>query len=394
MVRVSAAGAVSGEGSLPPLTRRQSRLLLFGIHLAVAFVHVGLTASIMIEEGAPWWTPTSALVLGVVPMLLNLRHSLAFASGRRPAGWYWTLTAMIVILAVPIPWWPYMWTYSGVYVIASAGLLLPGWAAVATTAVALTVNVGWYFVHFHDLWMAAGGWLWVVAYGLYALGVSVAGAAALFLSAWLTRALAELSAARAALAEAAVQGERRRILRDLHDLLGQSLSAVSLKGDLALRLLPRDPEAARAEMIGLVSVARTAIRDARTVARDTRRVSLRTEIDGAVALLAAAGVQADVRLAEEPMSSQVEELLAWAVREGTTNMLRHSEARRCWMRVDRQGDRVRLEMVNDGARAGGGEGSGLAGLSDRARALAGSVRSGLIGGGRFRLAVEAFGGDR
>ncbi|GAB3845858.1 hypothetical protein GCM10029963_24810 [Micromonospora andamanensis] len=112
-----------------------------------------------------------------------------------------------------------------------------------------------------------------------------------------------------------------------------------------------------------------------------------------MALLTAAGIHADVHVSAARVSRQAEELFAWAVREGTTNMLRHSEARRCWLRIERRTTTVRLEIVNDGARPGAANGSGLAGLDERARAAAGSVQSGLIGGGQFLLAVEAPGGD-
>jgi two-component system, NarL family, sensor histidine kinase DesK len=90
----------------------------------------------------------------------------------------------------------------------------------------------------------------------------------------------------------AIGQERLRVSRDLHDLLGQSLSAVSLKGDLAKRLLHRDLAAARAEIEGLTKVARGALRDMRAVTSDQHAVSLPTETDGATALLQAAGVEA------------------------------------------------------------------------------------------------------
>jgi two-component system, NarL family, sensor histidine kinase DesK len=186
----------------------------------------------------------------------------------------------------------------------------------------------------------------------------------------------------------AIGQERLRVSRDLHDLLGQSLSAVSLKGDLAKRLLHRDLAAARAEIEGLTKVARGALRDMRAVTSDQHAVSLPTETDGATALLQAAGVEARIDLDPLELPAAAEAVLAWAVREGVTNLLRHSEARVCSIPAVRRDGIVRLEIVNDGARPPTREGSGLAGLGERARALAGTVAAERTRDGRFRLAVE------
>ncbi|GIJ13267.1 hypothetical protein Van01_64810 [Micromonospora andamanensis] len=384
---------MSDDRSIPLLTNRQCRLFLVGVNVVFGGIFIGLSTINEGEADGRSWAFALLAALGVAELLLNLRHSFAFSEGRYPPGWRWTFAAMVVIFAVPLWWSPFQWTLSGNYLVASAWLLLPRWLAVVTTVSAAAATIGVYYAHYNEALWASGGWLGVVLYELYVLVVLVTGSGALFWSARLARAVHELSSARAALAEVAVQGERQRILRDLHDLLGQSLSAVSLKGDLALRLLSRDPAAAREELDGLVAVARTALRDSRNVSREAQRVSLRSEIDGAVALLTAAGIHADVHVSAARVSRQAEELFAWAVREGTTNMLRHSEARRCWLRIERRTTTVRLEIVNDGARPGAANGSGLAGLDERARAAAGSVQSGLIGGGQFLLAVEAPGGD-
>ena len=176
--------------------------------------------------------------------------------------------------------------------------------------------------------------------------------------------------------------------RDLHDLLGHSLSAVSLKGDLALRLLHSDPPAARAEIASLTEIARDTLHGVRTVTSDEHTVSLRTETEGAAALLSAAGIDARIDLNLTDLPPLVDNVLAWAVREGVTNVLRHSQASTCSITAGRGNGHARLEIVNDGVRAPSGEGSGLAGLTERATALAGSVSAGPIGDGRFRLLVE------
>jgi two-component system, NarL family, sensor histidine kinase DesK len=117
-------------------------------------------------------------------------------------------------------------------------------------------------------------------------------------------------------------------------------------------------------------------------------VSLRTETDGAAALLGAAGIDARIDLDVPELARPTEEVLAWAVREGITNVLRHSQATTCSVTAARRGGMVRLEIVNDGARPSAGEGNGLAGLAGRARALSGSASGLRLRGGRFRLLVE------
>jgi two-component system, NarL family, sensor histidine kinase DesK len=216
----------------------------------------------------------------------------------------------------------------------------------------------------------------------------VTGAVALYGSARLVRVLDELEAAQTELAELAVGQERLRVSRDLHDLLGQSLSAVSLKGDLAIRLLHSNPPAAQAEIASLTEVARDTLRSVRAVTSDEHAVSLRTEIEGAVALLSAAGINARIALDLPDLSSPVEKVLAWAVREGVTNVLRHSQASTCSITAARRDGMVRLEIVNDGARPSAGEGSGLAGLTERATALSGSVSARPLGDGSFKLLLE------
>jgi two-component system sensor histidine kinase DesK len=166
------------------------------------------------------------------------------------------------------------------------------------------------------------------------------------------------------------------------------LSAVSLKGDLALRLLPTDTAAARAEIESLTKVARGALRDVRAVARDEHGVSLAAEIDAAVALLGAAGIVTRVDVDLPGVTGPAQEIFAWAVREGATNTLRHSDATTWRVTAGRQGGRATLEIVNDGAPARTGHGSGLAGLRGRARAMSGSADAGRTPDGLFRLHVE------
>lgn len=315
---------------------------------------------------------------------IHLRHALAV--GRRPAGWRATFVVLIALVYVPILWWGWNWAAMQWFVIAAVAILLPGRIAVLVGVVPILGTVV-------PILMAAtaGPGSPSIAAGGYAVGYWVSGlvlgGVALFGSSRLVGVIEDLHATRAELAAAAIGRERLRMSRDLHDLLGQSLSAVSLKGDLALALLRRDPPAARVEIESLTGVARDALRGIREVTRDEHTVSLRTECDGAIALLAAAGITTRIDIGSPHFGRDVDQLLGWAVREGVTNVLRHSEARTCSIRTRRLDGSVRLEITNDGAVSQTDTGTGLVGLADRAQALAGtvSVRS---HDGQFRLTVD------
>ena len=145
---------------------------------------------------------------------------------------------------------------------------------------------------------------------------------------------------------------------------------------------------ARREIEGLTGVARDALRDMRAVTHDQHTASLDRELAGAAALLAAAGVQAQLDLDLPGLAAADEQVLAWAVREGVTNVLRHSQASACAITAGRRNGSVWLEVVNDGVTSPAGDGSGLGGLAARARVLGGTVTAGPGTDGRFRLLVE------
>jgi two-component system sensor histidine kinase DesK len=222
----------------------------------------------------------------------------------------------------------------------------------------------------------------------YYVAVLVLGGGALYGSARLVSILGDLFAARAELAENALARERLRMSRDLHDLLGQSLSAVSLKGDLAIRLLSSDPAAAYREIESLTFVARSALRDMRAVTRGEHDVSLPAEVDSAQAILEAAGVATQVAVALPGLSPALDAVLAWGIREGTTNILRHSQATAAVITAGRADGLAWLEIVNDAAQPAADSGSGLAGLAGRARAVGGTAVGGYLGAGTFRLRIE------
>jgi two-component system sensor histidine kinase DesK len=206
--------------------------------------------------------------------------------------------------------------------------------------------------------------------------------------------------ARAELAKAAVAAERERFARDLHDLLGHTLSVVALKAELAGRLLPDRPEQAAAEVGEVESVARQALREVRQAVSGYHQPTLDGELAGARMALSAAGIEAAVHRVPVIFAPDVEAVLAWAVREGATNVIRHSGARRCTVQINARLGAAVVEVIDDGrggagrvSRNGDGDGDGraghgLAGLGERAQALQGRIEAGPRAGGGFRLSVS------
>jgi two-component system sensor histidine kinase DesK len=200
----------------------------------------------------------------------------------------------------------------------------------------------------------------------------------------------QLTAAREELADLAVSEERGRFARDLHDLLGHSLTVITMKAELAGRLAHLDPDRAAAEIADVERLARDALADVRATVAGYRTVSLPHELAAARMALDAAGIEADLPTAVDNVPTERRELLGWAVREGVTNVVRHSGARHCSIVVSGSG----VEVVDDGrgpaewsVTAPPEGGSGLAGLRERAAEAGASVTVGAVEGGGFRLRV-------
>jgi two-component system, NarL family, sensor histidine kinase DesK len=206
--------------------------------------------------------------------------------------------------------------------------------------------------------------------------------------------VAELQRTRAELARAAVAGERLRIARDLHDLLGQSLSLITLKAELSRRMLDNDALSAAREMAELEAVARQSLSDVREAVAGYRQPDLAAELGAARQLLTAAGLSCQISTpAGLSLPAEVDTVLAWTVREGITNVVRHARATCAGVTVaapDGAG-RVVAEITDDGtgplAGPAGLAGSGLAGLSERVRQLGGNLMAGPAPAGGFRLQV-------
>ncbi|MER5514504.1 sensor histidine kinase [Streptomyces sp. NPDC002763] len=211
----------------------------------------------------------------------------------------------------------------------------------------------------------------------------------------LSEAVRELRAAREELARRAVEKERLRFSRDLHDLLGHTLSVIVVKSEAARRLAPRDMDAALSQISDIESVGRQALTEIREAVTGYREGSLATELDRARSALSAASVEPVVRQTGTPLAPQTETLLGWVVREAVTNVVRHSDATRCEITVDSGAEQVRLTVTDDGTGANAAEprhegvgGTGLKGLTERLAAAGGSLEAGPSPRGGFTVTAE------
>ncbi|MFJ6140014.1 sensor histidine kinase [Kitasatospora sp. NPDC092286] len=209
--------------------------------------------------------------------------------------------------------------------------------------------------------------------------------------AWLQSVVWELDAAREAQARLAVAEERLRFSRDLHDVMGRNLTTIALKSELAVQLARRGRPEAADQMTEVQRIAQESQREVRDVVRGYRTADLHAEAIGARSVLRAADVACEIDLGAEAdrLPLPVQSVLGWVIREATTNVLRHSEADHCTIRLRREDGRAVLELENDGVPAvplpSQGSGTGLRGLRERLAAHDGELAVPATGPGRFRM---------
>ncbi|MER6033585.1 histidine kinase [Streptomyces sp. NPDC001835] len=299
---------------------------------------------------------------------------------RRPlvAGLIVVLCLLAVVLCLTLgAAWLGLFCYVSVACGAALPLRAAYWAVPATGAVMMLVGLA------TDLETAWNLVLVVVLIGFAMTGVVQ-----------LIRTTVELREARATVAHLAANEERLRLARDLHDLLGHSLSLITLKSELAGRMLPGHPDKAAQQVADIEQVSRQALVDVREAVTGYRRPRLSAELAGAQVALTAAGVSAE--LPAEPdlagAGEDSEAALAWALREAVTNVVRHSGARRCVVQLlHRQtldGPMLELSVEDDGSGGSGGDrGNGLTGLTERLEKAGGMLEAGRARQG-FRLVAR------
>ncbi|MGO4461794.1 sensor histidine kinase [Streptomyces sp. M-16] len=362
---------------IPPGIRRQHLVKLFWTGLWLFYLSAPVLDLVRGGHGA------AARTLGVLGLaafvvaylILVLRAGPVVFPGRVMIT-LGVLTALATVLSLALG---REWLVLFVYVAISSGAALPGeysrWTVpAATTLLSVTAL------------LVPDGDHYLVGLLLPALmgGFAMVGVRAML------RTTMELREARATVAQLAANEERLRMARDLHDLLGHSLSLITLKSELAGRMLPDHPDRAARQVADIEQVCRQALVDVREAVSGYRRPTLPGELAGARTALTAAGVTADLPTeAPGELQEDTESALAWSLREAVTNVVRHSGAKRCTVTLEAcqtlAGPVMELTVRDDGAGGPSAHGNGLTGLTERLEAVGGTLAAGPAGKTGFRL---------
>ncbi|GAB1692411.1 sensor histidine kinase [Krasilnikovia sp. M28-CT-15] len=190
------------------------------------------------------------------------------------------------------------------------------------------------------------------------------------------------------LARTAVEQERLRFARDLHDLLGHTLSLVVVKAEVVRRLTPMDPDRAAAEAADIERIGRTALAEVREAVTGYRERSFGREVAGARTALADAGIAVTVRESGQPLGVEADDAFGWVVREGVTNVLRHSRASRCDIEIRTDAHGSSLTVRDDGVGGRPDPGNGLRGLRERLVQAGGALNVAPAPGGGLQLIAQ------
>lgn len=352
------------------------------ITVSVLVYYCGIAVLNVLWSGAEAGLLVFCLVCVAAVFTLQLLHVSSRVQRWPMRRRYPTLAAQAALTYLPLIVFGLSWGSMAGPLAGSVLLLLPGPAAwslfgvISGTVLTLSLTAG------------AGGVMVV-----YLTTSTMMAGVILYGTAKLSDLVSEVHTSRDELARMAVSQERTRFARDLHDLLGYSLSAITLKSELIHRLITSRPDRAREEIASVLEVSRQALSDVRLVASGYRDMSLAAEADSAAGILAAAEVEADVTIGCGRLHPVVETVLATTLREGMTNVLRHSKVESCTITVEADGETVRLTLLNDGvpetAHRSPHSGSGLGNLQSRLAAIGGRVEAGIQEDGRFRLMAEA-----
>jgi two-component system sensor histidine kinase DesK len=348
---------------LPPESKLGWTLYVWLIYLTMPFIPLAM------GHGGPWvWGVTVASVLVFLPLYFR-GHWL---SGRRLL----RLVGAIVLLAVVTSL-----VNSGctVYFIYAAAFL----GQAARPAVAFRWLLAIEAVLLLETAIAGlrpEGWVPAAVFTLIVGGVNIHFASQ-------GRRDARLKLTQKEVERLAQLAERERIARDLHDLLGHTLSLITLKAELAAKLADRDPPRAAAEMREVARVSREALAEIRQAVQGYRAHELGAELAQARVALETAGVELVLETGPYELPAAVESVAALALREAVTNVVRHARASRCRVRMKQRDGWFQLEIADDGRGIRGREGAGLAGMRERVEALDGRVEreNGRAG---TRIAVE------
>jgi two-component system, NarL family, sensor histidine kinase DesK len=341
--------------------------------VCVALLHASLSRYLATGPRPKKWLVAAAIALTAAGVLAGAAAFPAFT--RPPAGAFPASTFVAMI-------------FGGALTVALTPLLgLPALLAVvlagAGVASGLSASAGGTGAHGHAI---------VGAFLVYAFFIGGVAALTGRASAWTLRVMWELDRSRTTHARLSVAEERLRFARDLHDLLGRNLSLIAVTSELAAQLARQGDGQAAGHMLEVRRVAHESLREMRAVVSGYRTADLDTELAGAQAVLRSAGVSCRIVGDAAGLVPDVQAALGWVVREGTTNIIRHSDATVCTIELnvlDAPGAAraVTLRMDNDRVRAAGAAtgGTGLLGLGERLADLGGTITTCYPSSGRFRL---------
>lgn len=325
------------------------------------------------SDRADWWW-LGAVVVAFLPL---------YFLGYWVTGWR-QVAVISAILALGLCYLPYNVSAGNFFVYGAAFLghgWRPRWAALGVVVIALVAfAAGWAHYTIPMMWV----WIPVV--------VLIIGAANIHRADEI-RANDRLRLAHAEVERLAKLAERERIGRDLHDLLGHTLSVIALKSELAAKLAQRDPERCRREIEEVHTISRQALADVREAVAGYRgeRGGLLEELDNARRVLGSAGVAVTTAELPESLPGSLgpgrEAVLALALREAVTNVLRHARATRCRIGLAATSGEVSLEVGDDGRGGAAPEGAGLSGMRERVEALGGTLRRDTGSGTRLRITL-------
>jgi two-component system sensor histidine kinase DesK len=268
------------------------------------------------------------------------------------------------------------WAWLGASIVGTVPLLLGRWsaAAAAMAATAVSAAVAW--------WIDG-----VIAdYVLITAGIGLSIAVMNWLQVWFWDLLVQAQQGRAAQARLSATEERLRFARDVHDLLGHSLTVIALKAELAARLAAVDAERAGREAVEVQRLAASALAEVREAVHGYRTIDLADQLAAIAQTLESSGVRCTVTVPPGELAPDVAAHLVPVLREASTNILRHSRASWCTIGITQDGDEVRMTVANDGAAADRSDrhSFGLRGLADRLAAAHGELRT-LTEDGTFTL---------
>ncbi|RLP75324.1 hypothetical protein D9V32_10590 [Mycetocola tolaasinivorans] len=340
-----------------PETEPWRMILLSALTILTTALACALVSRVVREVASE---PVPGGILRPLPLALTVSAVATWLIGASsPTGsWNWaiTLTVATGMLLCLVSVSARAWVFLGSLVLLAGGYLFGLLAAHRPLDIQATLSDITLFV--------------LLALGLVLLPLTYASVI------WSLRILERMDRARAMASELAIARERLRFATDLHDIQGHNLQVIALKSELAERLLERDPAGAAAELSAIRAISRAALEDTRAVVNNYRTVTVAVEARGAASVLASAGIDCTLEITDAPIPTEIGTVLALAIREATTNLLRHARPTRARITLAAGTGGFDLTVENDGAlgRRQNAAGTGLAGLGERVHAVGGSVR--------------------